>query len=145
MQPWRFIVVKDKTVIKNLVTKAFSETNQKASEAPVLIVACANPNDDIVRDGKEYYLFDLGLTIENMLLAATALGLVTHLMAGLDHNELCKTLGIPGDVQFVVATPVAYPAEGSYEQAVQARLGERTRKSLEELVYSDTWGRQFNG
>ena len=142
-QPWRFIVVKDKKTIETLVSRAFSEGNQVVKGAPVVIIACANPSDDLVIDGKEYYLFDTGLAVENMLLAALDLGLVTHPMAGINEDELKKVLGIPDEVRFVAATPLAYPAEGSYEQAVRERLSERTRIDLKELVYSNAWGKPF--
>ena len=143
MQPWRFIVVKGKEAVATLVSRCCSETNLVVSEAPVVIVACANPSDDIVRDGKEYYLFDVGLAVENMLLAATDLGLVTHPMTGINEAELKTVLGIPDEVRFVVATPLAYPSEGSYEEAAQERLSQRTRKDRQELVYSNEWGRPF--
>ena len=142
-QPWHFIVVRGKEAVETLVSKAFSETNQVVKEAPVIIIACANPNDDIVRDGKEYYLLDVGMAVENILLAATNLGLVTHPMAGVNEDELKSILGIPDEVRFVIATPLAYPAEGSYEEAAQERLSQRTRKDLYELVYSNVWGRRF--
>ena len=139
-QPWRFIVVKDKETIGTLVSRAFSERNAVVSEAPVIIIACANPSDDLIVGGREYYLFNVALAVENMLLAATDLGLVTHPMTGVDEDELKKVLGIPGEVRFVVATPLSYPAEGSYEEAAQERLSQRTRKDLRELVYWNAWG-----
>jgi nitroreductase len=87
-QPWRFIVIKGKENVKNVVTRAFGEGNQVVKEAPVLIIVCANPRDDVIAEEKEYYLFDLGLAVENMLLAATELGLVTHPMAHVFEDEL---------------------------------------------------------
>ena len=142
-QPWRFIVVRGKEAVESLVSKAFSGTNQVVKEAPVIIIACAKPSDDIISDGKEYYLLAVGMAVENILLAATDLGLVTHPMTGVNEDELKRILGIPQEVRFVIATPLAYPAEGSYEEAAQERLSQRTRKDLKELVYSDVWGRQF--
>ncbi len=139
-QPWRFVVVQGKEAIEALISKAFSEANLIVRQAPVVIVACAKPGDDIVREGKEYYLFDVGLAVENMLLAATDLGLVTHPMSGVNEDELKRILDIPNEVRFVVATPLAYPSQGSYEEAAQERLCERRRKTLKELVYSNTWG-----
>ncbi len=59
-QPWRFIVVDDKDIIESLFSRAFGEANLVARETPVIIIACANPGDDIIRDGKEHYLFDVG-------------------------------------------------------------------------------------
>ena len=143
MQPWHFIVIKGKENVQNVVTKAFGEVNHVVKEAPVLIIACGNPSDDIIADGKEYYLFDMGLATENMLLAATDLGLVTHPMANVREDDLKRILGIPPEVRFVIATPLAYPAEGSYEEAAQERLSQRTRKNLKEMAYADAWGKPF--
>ncbi len=142
-QPWRFIVLRNKQLIKTLVSEAFSEGNHVMSEAPVIIIACAKPGDDIIRDGKEYYLYDVGMAVENMLLAATDLGLVTHPATGVNEDELKRILDIPDEVRFVVATPVAYPSKDSYEEAAQERLTERTRKGLQEVVYMNSWGKPF--
>ena len=81
------------------------------------------------------------MAVENMLLAATDLGLLTHPMTGVNEDELKGILGIPFEVRFVAATPLAYPAEGSYEEAVKERQSQRTRKDLKELVYSNVWGK----
>ena len=142
-QPWRFIVVKGKEAVETLVSRAFVEDNLVAKKAPVFIIACANPNDDTIMSGKEYYLFNVGLAMQNIFLAATDLGLVTHPMTGVNEDELKKILGIPHEVRFVCATPLAYPSEGSYEEAAQEKLSQRSRKDLQELVYLNTWGKQF--
>jgi nitroreductase len=142
-QPWRFIVVKGKENIENVVTKAFFEFSQGFKEAPVLIFACANPGDDDIHEGREYYLFDVGLAMENLLLAATALGMVTHPMTSVKEDELRKVLHIPNEVRFVAATPLSYPSEGSYDEASAEKLDQRTRKSLKEVAYSETWGKPF--
>lgn len=140
-QPWRFIVVTDKEVIETLASKVFSEQNVVVKEAPVIIFACANPSDDVVVGGREYYVFDVALAVENMLLAATDLGLVTHLMTSLNEDEMKKMLHVPEEVRFVVATPLAYPTGDSYEEAAKERLSQRTRKDLGEVVYWEAWGK----
>jgi nitroreductase len=137
-QPWRFIVVQDKELIQEL-TRAFSESNQVIREAHVILITCARAVDDIIRDGKEYYLFDVGLAVENMVLAATDLGLVTHLMTAFDEAQVKQTLHIPQDVRAVVATPLAYPQEESYDQAASERLNTRTRKNITELAFYNYW------
>jgi len=129
-QPWRFIVVQGREAVEALVSSIFFETNQEVKQAPVIIIACANPSDDVVIDGREYYLFDVGLAVGNMLLAATDLGLVTHPMAALNEGKLKDALDIPHEVRFVIATPLAYPAAESYAEAAKERLEQRTRKVL---------------
>jgi nitroreductase len=137
-QPWRFIVVQDRQVVEELV-QAFSESNRVIKDAPVILIVCARAEDDVVRDGKEYYLFDVGLAVGNMVLAATELGLITHLMTAFDEAQVKTVLHIPADVRAVVATPLAYPLEGSYDEAARERLSMRTRKCLEELVRYNRW------
>ena len=141
MQPWRFIIIKGKEAVENLVNHAFMEFNAMAKEAPVIIIACANPNDDVEVDGKEYYLFDTALAVENMVLAATDLGLVTHLMTAIHEDKLKEVLAIPSEVRFVVATPLAYPKTGSYDEAAKERLEQRSRKDISEFAYVNTWGK----
>jgi nitroreductase len=140
-QPWRFIVVQERHAIEEL-TEAFSKSNQVIKNAPVILVVCARAVDDFTRDGKEYYLFDVGLAVGNMLLAATDLGLVTHLMTAFDEEQVKNILHIPEDVRVMVATPLAYPLEVSYEEASRERLSKRTRKCLEELVYYNLWSEE---
>ncbi len=137
-QPWRFIVVNDRGTILELV-QAFSESNQVMRDTPVILFACARPMDDIIRDGREYYLFDVGMAVANMLLTATDLGLVTHLMTAFNEARVKEILHIPEEVRVVVATPLAYPVEGSYDEASRERLLNRTRKDLADLVYYNQW------
>ncbi|MFC1946061.1 nitroreductase family protein [Chloroflexota bacterium] len=142
-QPWRFIVVEGRENVDRVVSRAFGEGNQVIKKAPVLIIACANPGDDVIADGKEFYLLDLGMAFENLLLAGTNLGLVTHPMAHVYEDELRKVLGIPPEFKFVLATPLAYPAEGSYDEAAKDKLNERTRKNNTEIFYGNAWGQPY--
>jgi nitroreductase len=139
MQPWRFVIIKGKKAVDALVKTAFPEANIVVKQASVIIVVCGRPGDSVVRDGKEYYLFDAGLAVENMLLAATDLGLVTHPMSGINEAEIKRILQIPDDVRVVAVTPLAYPREGSYDEAAKERLSQRERKSLKDVAYFDKW------
>ena len=84
--------------------------------------------------------FDIGLAVENMLLAATDLGLVTHPMTNIkSEGALKKFLGIPDEFNFMVAIPLAYPSVALLEEAAQERLSKRTRKDFSEIVYWNRW------
>jgi len=137
-QPWRFIVVQEQKLVEEL-SYVFSESNRVIKDSPVILFICARAVDDVIRGGREYYLFDIGLAVENMLLAATDQGLVTHLMTAFDEAQVKQILQLPDDVRVVVATPLAYPIEGSYYEAARERLSKRKRKDLKELVYYDRW------
>ncbi len=142
-QPWRFIVVQGEEAIDALVEAAFPGPSAIIGQAPVLIVACARPEDGVTRDGKAYYLYDLGSAVQNLLLAATDLGLVTHLIASFDEEQVKRVLHIPDDVRVVVATPLAYPRAASYDEAAAERLRERDRRGLEEVAFAGAWGAPF--
>ena len=139
-QPWRFVVVQGKETVESLVNAAFFETGADARQASVLILICANPRDDMSLGGKDYYLFDAGMAVQNMLLAATDLGLATHTMISYDEAKVKKRLNIPDDVRIVAATPLAYPLESSYDKASKERLSQRTRNDLKDIAYLNKWG-----
>ncbi len=138
-QPWRFVVVQGKEAIDTLVEAAFPGASAIIGQAPVIIIACARPEDDVTKDGKEYYLYDVGGAVQNLLLAATDLGLVTHLIASLDEAQVKRVLRIPDDVRVVVATPLAYPSAASYDEAARERLRQRSRKELRDVVFHGAW------
>ena len=138
-QPWRFVVVQGKEAIDSLVDAAFPGASAIIGQAPVIVVACARPEDGVTKDGKEYYLYDVGSAVQNLLLAATDMGLVTHLIASLDEAEVKRVLRIPDDVRVVVATPLAYPSAASYDEAAHERLRQRSRLDLDQLVSYGSW------
>ncbi len=140
-QPWRFVVVTDRKIVDRLLDDALvTPPDAAVRSAPDWIVAFARPADDVVIDGKEFYLFDTALAVQNLLLAATERGVVTHLMAGLKEGTLREILGVPTEYRFVIATPLSYPARGSYEEAAKPRIAQRQRKPLKEIAYRDRWG-----
>ena len=67
VQPWHFIAVQEKGNREKVVATE-PIFNLWMRDAPVLIVCCA-------QKGNKYSHIDLGLSIENMLLMATDLGL----------------------------------------------------------------------
>jgi nitroreductase len=145
-QPWRFVVVQGKENVERVAERVFvgfAKGNLVVKEANVLIFAFANHEENLMPDGAFFYPTDVGLAFENLLLAATDLGLVTHPMAAVDQAELKKVLGVPDGERFVIATPLAYPAQGSYDEAAKERHASSTRKSLSEVVYMNEWGRPF--
>lgn len=138
-QPWRFVVVQGQEAVERLVDNAFGENNLMARQANVVIVVCARPADDVTVDGREYYMFDCGSAVENMLLTATDLGLVTHLILRFNEAVVKEILSIPDEVRVIITTPLAYPLEESYDEAAKDRLSQRTRRGFNEMVYYHQW------
>jgi nitroreductase len=145
-QPWRFVVVQGKENVERVAEKVFvgfAGGNLVVKEANVLIFAFANHEENVFPDGAFFYPTDVGLAFENLLLAATDMGLVTHPMAAVNQAELKQVLGVPEGERFIIATPLAYPPEDSYDEALEERRQSSTRKSLSEIVYINEWGKPF--
>jgi len=119
-QCWRFIVVRDSKVKRELVS-AIPETNRGRNgveNAPVAIVACAElgktgyVNDELVTDKGDYwYMFDTALAMQNMVLAAHSLGLGTVYIGWFDSKKVASILGVPEGFKVVTMTPLGYPDE----------------------------------
>jgi len=143
LQCWRFIVVEDASTRKQISELAFVEsffaplgykTNpaQKAlAEAPLVIVACADPARSGELWGKRYYLTDVGIACQNLMLAAHALGLGTVFVGVFDEEKLRKLLNIPDDIRVVGLFPLGY--------SQQEKKQGPPRKELEEIVFHERW------
>ena len=92
-QPWRFLFLRSEPALAR-GRAALAEGNRAwASRAPLLVVAYSRKEDDCVsEDGRAYHELDLGMSVMNLMLAATALGLVARPMAGFDTVRICEDL-----------------------------------------------------
>lgn len=124
-QCWKFIVVTDTAKRKAIAGRDW------IGEAPAIIVGCANPNMSGSKFNQQYYMLDMGIAMEHMMLAAAELGLGTCWIGGqFEEDTVKQVLGIPADVRVVALTPIGYPAE---------RPNPKGRKELSEIVSYDTW------
>ncbi|MCP8304127.1 MAG: nitroreductase family protein [archaeon] len=128
-QPRHFIVITDSKVKERLV-----ETYSKDwfIHAPVIIVACADPNEAWVReDGEEYWKVDVAIALQNMILCATEEGLETCWIVNFDEQAEKGALGIPPHIRVVAMTPLGYSDEVKGEVS--------NRKPLEEVIHLEHW------
>lgn len=111
-QPWKFVVLKDKQILKSL---ADSLPNSRTATASTAIIVCGDLSKTLEGRAQEFWVQDCSAASQNILLAAHSLGLgavwtgiypdvpkakyVAHLL-GIDrrHIPLC-------------IIPVGYPAE----------------------------------
>lgn len=146
-QPWRFVVAtREEPADYDRLLACLLEGNRKwAYRAPVLILSVARV--DFEEDGRpnRHAFHDVGLATENLLLQATALGLVAHPMAGFDIEKARADLKIPSGYEPVAMIAVGYPGELSVlpDYLQQRELKPRERKSLTEIAFSGQWGHSF--
>ena len=133
-QCWRFIVVTEKeTIIK--LTNANSSFNSWLKDAPVVIVACADPKDSGYRNNLQYFMMDVTLAMHNLVLMATDMGLGTCYLGAYDEIKVKEILGVPDNIRVVAMSPLGYPLD----KIKGAILRSSTRRSAEEVTHWERW------
>ena len=158
-QPWRFIVIRDaatKQKIGDYYRQACEEAgigqepipglSKKVNDsvthlafhmgdAPVLILACYEYlNEDAVGSSTLLTGSSIYPAVQNLLLAARALGLGTSLTTvhSMFETEIKALLGIPPNVQTAALIPLGYPF-------VEERFGGSRRRPVTEVTHFDSW------
>jgi nitroreductase len=112
-QPWEFVVVRDPERKRALVDAALGQ--RFIEEAPVAIVVCINyPRSTRVygaRARELYCIQDTAAAIQNIHLAAYALGYGTCWVGAFDEEKVARIIECPKDVRPVAIIPLGYPAE----------------------------------
>lgn len=114
MQPWHFVVLKDKKDIE-----AYAASNKYHAEdikkTPLFIFVCADTTRMAEGQGRELWVQDLSAVSENILLAAHALGLgacwTTIYPIQKKVNGISRTLKLPGNLIPLNGIIIGYPDE----------------------------------
>ena len=140
VQPWRFVVVEDPTLKDALVKKGMRLVvpNRWAKEAPVIIVICAHLDWIVHRLGArvvdlQYYLLDVGIAGEHMVLTATELGLGTCWIGWFRAKAIKSILNIPKGWKIAALLTLGYPREEGPPKP-------RTRLGLDEILFFNRLG-----
>ena len=153
-QCWRFLVIRD-PAIKAKITEALlpfklpdktvpNRAVEMCNTAPVVIVVCAQTDvsgrppgrpggagEEFMTDKGDWFMFDTALAVQNMVLAAHALGLGTVIIGTIDAPKMETILGVPDGYRVVTLFPVGIPdGEGRIPP----------RKELSEIAFKDKWG-----
>jgi nitroreductase len=86
---------------------------------------------------------DIGLAAGNMVLQATALGLQSHQMIGIERDKARTTYSIPQGHEALTAIALGYSAAvpaGTTDEVHKRDLARRLRKPLSEIVIRGSWG-----
>jgi nitroreductase len=143
-QPWTYIVAtKEDPEQFQQVLSCLVEFNQIwAKAAPVLALGIASLTS--ARDGQvnRAAVHDLGLAAGNLLVEATARGLVVHQMLGLFPDKARQVFDIPEGFEAWTAIAIGYRGDPmSLPDALRERERRpRQRKPLSQFVFSGKWG-----
>ncbi len=125
-QAWKFVVVKDAQIRKQLMRAA--ENQSQVGQAPVIIAAVALDPNRLMPNGVPACAVDLAIAVENMALAAVDEGLGSCWIGGFSQDEARRVLGVPDKYRVDAMLPIGYPRRSRAKS---------TRKKLAEIVCYD--------
>ena len=128
-QEWRLVIVRDAAIRKKL---ALAAKGQKfVSQAPVVLVCCAETDGHVMTCGQLCYPIDLAITIDHITLCAVAEGLGTCWIGAFDEDQVKDILGIPSQVRVVELLPIGYPQDPA--------VMKKSRLAIEDIVKYEKW------
>lgn len=136
------LVIVEKPETKMRIAEAMSPTNpaqDAVRNAPVLIVACAEmgrsgfKKGEAATDKGDWFMFDVALAVQNLMLAAHELGLGTVHVGLIDARKIEDILQVPEGARVVELIPLGYPAEQPEGPG---------RKELSEIVFHEKYGQR---
>jgi len=125
-QPWHFVVVKERTRLKELGRRVTTGPYvAQASFAVVVAIEKASP----------WGVSDASRAIQDMMLTAWADGVGSN-WTGFSGLDVKEPLGIPDEYDVLAVIPFGYPANPGGK-------GKKNRKPLSEVVSAEKFGRPF--
>lgn len=147
-QPWTYLIVTpDEPEPFAKLLGILTERNQRwAASAPMLILALTRR---VLEDGTVdlWARYDLGQSVAHLSVEAQALGLVVHQMAGFDAERARQEFSFADEYDPVTVVAVGYPGalEDLPEEFRERELAKRSRRPIEEFVFSGEWNRSYRG
>lgn len=113
MQARDFILVREKNIKEKIAAAALNQ--DFISEAPLVVVACANKKKSSMRYGPRgeslYSIQDATIAVQNMLLMAHSIGLGSCWVGAFNEEQVKEILKIPEGIKPIAIVPIGYPAE----------------------------------
>lgn len=125
-QPWHFIVVEDRGMLKKL--GAAAKTGPYIAQAPLAIVVAVEKSPFGVSDASR--------AIQSMILTAWAEGIGSNWVGFMGLDNVRPLLGIPESVDVLAIVPFGYPAE-------KKSGGKKNRKPLSEVAHRERYSEPF--
>jgi len=144
-QPWRFIVARRGEHGFDALDQCLAEGNRLwASHAAFLFLSIAKKTSSYNQQENRHALHDLGLAVGNFTMQATECGIHLHQMAGFNAQMAIDLFAIPADFEPVAIVAGGYPGNAAQlpDQLQTRATKPRTRKSLNEIIFSGKFGEQ---
>jgi nitroreductase len=143
-QPWTYLVAtKDNPDQFQQLLSCLIEFNQVwAKAAPVLALGIVNLRSARTGEVNRAAVHDLGLAAGNLLVEATARGIVVHQMLGILPEKARQLFAIPDGYEAWTGLAIGYRGDPMHlpEGLQERERRPRQRKPLHQFVFSGTWG-----
>jgi len=126
-QSWKFVVVRDAKIRKDLAGAA---DQPFVGQAPVVLAAVGLTPEDKMYCGVPTDPVDCAIALEHIALAAVAEGLGTCWVGHFKQDECRRILGVPAGAKIIELMPLGYPAAPGRQNA---------RKPLAEIICQDRY------
>jgi nitroreductase len=126
LQPWHFIVVQDRDMLRRL--GALARSGPYIADAPLAIVVAVEKTG--------YAVSDASRAIHSMLLAAWSEGVGSNWVGFGGLGKVNALLDIPAGLDAFAILPFGYPAE-------RIGRGVKKRKPLRAVAHRERYGRPF--
>lgn len=137
-QPWRYIVIRESNEVKAFVkhTGLIGLSNFFVKSAPCVIIACAESKKNLRINNQDYYLVDIAISFQQMMLCAWEMGIGSCWMAAFSEKALAKYLNIPKSWRIVAFSPFGYPKDDKslYSKAITGVARSKKRQAIEDMV-----------
>jgi nitroreductase len=132
IQPWHFIVVSDVEKRRRFAQARYARF---LAESPVVIVGCGDQ-----RASPQWYMVDVAIALENMVLAATSEGLGSCWVGSFNENEIKEILKIPEKFRVVALLAIGY-SRRKFDLSRKLLHLIRRRKKLEKIASFEEFGK----
>jgi len=145
-QPWRFIAArKEDTENFQRTLSCINESNRVwAAHGAILVIVLAKKNFTAHPSLNSHAQHDVGLSIGNLALQATSLGIFLHQMGGINYQKVREVFEIPEEYEVISIIVGGYPGdpESLPENLRDREKLPRHRKPLSELVFEGRFGNE---
>ncbi len=142
-QPWRFLVITDRALIQKLPLHCgfIGLVNSFMKDAAFVVIACAEPKEDLVLNGQSYYLVDTAIALQQMVLTSWNFGVGSCWLGAFSETSIKAFLDIPDSIRVIAICPFGYPKDKKtlYAKAVSSFAGSRKRKPKENIFFMNKW------
>jgi nitroreductase len=125
-QPWHFIVVEDRDMLRRL--GALARTGPYIAQARLAVV--------VAIEKTRFAVSDASRAIQSMILTAWSEGIGSNWVGFLGLTEVKPLLGIPDNLDVLAILPFGAPAQPHGQ-------GKKQRKSLSEVAHRERFGQPF--